>query len=129
MARKFNIRRRSDKKVVIVIKSDKKLLWDVFNIEKPEWSVECGVSWHVVRQLSCKRHESVPHQSGRVTLVLRDYFGSRADYLRRFKINVVVPPRDPLGLMIFSSSFEIEKKRFWSTPPPVGNVAASGRTV
>jgi len=40
VARKFNIRRRSDKKVVIVIKSDKKLLWDVFNIENPEWSVK-----------------------------------------------------------------------------------------
>ncbi len=112
MARKFNIRRRSDKKVVIVIKSDKKLLRDVFNIEKPEWSVECGVSSHVVRRLPFKRHESVDHQSGRVTLVFGDYFGSRGDYLARFKINVEVPPRDPLGLMIFSSSFEMEKKRF-----------------
>ena len=52
------------KKVVIVIKSDKKLLWDVFNIERPEWSVDCGINWHVVRQLPSKRHEPMPDEAG-----------------------------------------------------------------
>ncbi len=54
----------------------------------------------------------MPRRSGGVTLVLRDYFGSRADYLARFQINVEVPPRDPLGLVIFSSSLETENERF-----------------
>jgi hypothetical protein len=71
----------------------------------------------------------MPRRSGEVTLVLLDYFGSRADYLARFKINVDVPPRDPAGLVIFNSSFEMENERFWSIPTQFGNVPASGRMV
>ena len=46
MARKFSI---SDEviKVVIVIRSDKKLLWVVFNIQKSEWGDE---GFHVIER-------------------------------------------------------------------------------
>jgi hypothetical protein len=49
-------------------------------------------------------------------------------YLMRFKINFEVPPVDPLGLVIISTSSEMENERFWSIPTQLGNVAASGRT-
>ena len=50
-------------------------------------------------------------------------------YLARFKINFEVPPIDPLGLVIISTSFEMENERFWSIPTQLGNVPASGRRV